>query len=177
MPDLYYRIMAFFIHAREALFRYSNRLEDFGIQPGDCVIDYGCGPGMYVPRAAELVGENGRVYAVDIHQLAVADVEKLIEKRGLGNVEAVLAMRNSCPLDDNIAELIYMLDAFHMIVEPAVILNEIYRLLKPEGVLILDDGHQPRWETKQKVAASGLWKISSEKDDHIKYVPKEMEIR
>lgn len=177
IPILYYRIMAFFIRAREAVFRYSKRLEDFDIQPGDSVIDYGCGPGMYVPKAAELVGENGCVCAVDIHPLAVADVEKLVEKRGLDNVKAVLANGYACPLDDNLADVIYMLDAFHMIEEPAIFLKEIYRLLKPTGMLILDDGHQPRQETKQKVATSGIWKITSENDDHIKYIPLEMEIK
>lgn len=76
MQDLYYRSMAFLIRIREALFKYSKRLEDLGILLSDFVIDYGCGPGMYVAKAARMVGENGYVYAMDIHPLADADIEK-----------------------------------------------------------------------------------------------------
>lgn len=169
IPDLFYRGMALFIRAREALFKYSKRLETFGIQPGDTLIDYGCGPGGYIPKAAALVEAQGHVYAVDIQPLAVSDVAKLVEKRGLQNVTPLLAKGYSCPLDDDVADLIYMLDAFHMIEDPPALLSEMQRLLKPGGRLVLDDGHQSRRQTKKKVASSGSWKLVLENDDHLIY--------
>jgi len=171
MPDIHFRAMSVTIRAREAIFKSSNRLDNFGIQKGMTLIDYGCGPGAYVPKAAALVGEDGRVYAVDIHPLAIKTVNKMIKQRKLSNVEAVLAVGYECPLPDDVADLIFFLDAFHMIRDPDPFLNEIHRLLKPSGLLYLDDGHQPRQETKQKIAHSGLWLISTENKDHISYLP------
>jgi len=42
---------------------------------GMTVVDYGCGPGRYSIKFAEIVGNQGLVYAVDIHELAI---EKLV---------------------------------------------------------------------------------------------------
>ncbi len=48
-----------------------NRLKNFGIKPGIIVVDYGCGPGRYTSCFARLVGEKGKLYAVDLHELAI----------------------------------------------------------------------------------------------------------
>jgi len=40
-------------------------LEKVGIQRGHIVLDFGCGSGTYTLPAAEMVGNRGRVYAVD----------------------------------------------------------------------------------------------------------------
>jgi ubiquinone/menaquinone biosynthesis C-methylase UbiE len=37
-----------------------------GLEPGDTVLDVGCGTGVMVPYLLERVGENGRIVAVDI---------------------------------------------------------------------------------------------------------------
>ena len=46
-----------------------------------------------------------------------------------------------------------------------------WRIAKPDGVLIIDDGHQPRQATKQKLAVSGLWRIEQETGDHLRCRP------
>ncbi len=48
-------------------------------------------------------------------------------------------------------------------------LKEIYRLLKSSGILILDDGHQPRAKTKQKIVASEAWSIFEKNKDFLDY--------
>jgi len=40
--------------------------------------------------------------------------------------------------------------------------------LKKDGVLIIDDGHQSRKETKGKINGSGIWTIAVETRDHLK---------
>jgi len=47
-----------------------KRSKTFGISEGMTVIDYGCGPGRYTTEFAKIVGEKGKVYAVDIHEMA-----------------------------------------------------------------------------------------------------------
>src|SRR5512137_124589 len=59
----------------------ARRAKRFGIIEGMTVVDYGCGPGRYTVNFAALVGEKGRVYALDIHDLAVETVKKRTAKR------------------------------------------------------------------------------------------------
>lgn len=171
MPDSHFRVMSVLISGRELLLHYSNRLLNFGIREGDCVIDYGCGPGAYIPKASQLVGNKGFDYAVDIHPMAITNVVEIIRKKGLTNVRTILAHGYECPLDDDVADVIFMLDAFHMIQDPQKLLVEIHRLLKPSGSFFLDDGHQSRQETKLKISLSGTWLLNKETKDHIQYVP------
>jgi ubiquinone/menaquinone biosynthesis C-methylase UbiE len=143
----------------------------FGIRQGYVVIDYGCGPGDYIKLAATAVGEKGRVYAVDIHKLAIKSVKRLIKKRDLKNVIPVLAEGYSCSIKDNTADLIYALDMFHMIEDVNSFLHELNRLIKKDGTLILEDGHQNRESSKGKVRNSGEWEIIEETERHIRYKP------
>lgn len=162
MPDMAFRAMSLIFRIRDALLHPDRKLEKFGIKPGDTVVDYGCGPGGYIRKAAELVGPGGMVYAVDLHELAVESVDRLVSARGIANVKTSLIRDYSSGLESGIADLVYSLDVFHMVADPARFLQEIRRIIKKSGRLILEDGHQPRARTRQKVLDSGLWDIAGE---------------
>jgi ubiquinone/menaquinone biosynthesis C-methylase UbiE len=135
------------------------------------VVDYGCGPGRYTTRFAQLVGERGKVYAVDIHELAIKAVKAKRARLGLQNVVPVLAQGYDCGLPDHIADVVCALDMFFGIQQPSGFLTELKRITRPDGVLIIDDGHQPRVATKKKILASGVWTIAEETSDHLKCKP------
>ena len=78
MPNSAFRIMSLFLSGREK--SAAAALTQFGIRPGDTVVDFGCGPGAYIRSASGLAGAKGRVYAVDIHPLAIKAVERKIKK-------------------------------------------------------------------------------------------------
>ncbi len=149
----------------------SKLLDDFSIEPGWKVIDYGCGPGRYLKRASEQVGPEGKVYAVDIHDIAIVCARSLIKKHHLSNVVPVKAMDYFAPIPEDTADLIYVLDVFHMISHTNLFLQELHRLVKPYGRLILEDGHQKREKTLKKVLASKRWKIQSETSKHLVLKP------
>ena len=171
MPNIGFRMMSFMFKLKDIFCPVDKRVDSFGIKEGAIVIDYGCGPGRYSKKASLLVGEKGKVYAADIHKLAVKSVKKKIEKYNLKNVEPVLVDGYSCNLNDHTADVIYALDMFHMIKEPLAFLKELHRLLKKDGFLIIDDGHQPRNETKMKIGNSNVWNIVKETKDHLKCTP------
>jgi len=58
-----------------------------GLKPGQKVLEVGCGPGFFTIPAARIVGEKGRVYALDINPVAVETVRRKIKERGLKNVD------------------------------------------------------------------------------------------
>lgn len=175
MPNLGFKLMSITFKIHDILFppNFNKRMSTFNIKKGYTVIDYGCGPGRYLNYVSDVVGENGIVYSVDIHELAIKAVKAKIKKHNLKNVIPVLANRYSCDLNDNISDLIYVLDTFHMIEEPTSFLKELHRLLKKDGTLIIDDGHQPRNKTKEKILQSKVWKIVDESKDHLKCIPVE----
>ena len=71
MPDWAFKSMAFIFNVTDLFKSPDNKLKPFDIRKGQTVIDYGCGTGRYLPGASALVGENGLIYAVDIHELAI----------------------------------------------------------------------------------------------------------
>lgn len=171
MPGICFRMMAAMFTVRDRLRPPARMLDKMGIGEGMCVVDYGCGPGGYLGRASELAGGRGRVYAVDIHELAVEAVKKRIEKEGLENVTPVLAKGYDSGLPGGVADLVYALDMFFMVDDPAAFLAELRRIAKPGGVLIIDDGHQPRERSRSLIRASNCWVIEEERAEFLRCRP------
>ena len=59
MPSLMFNGMSFIFKLRDLIVPRKRVLEEAGIEPGDRVLDYGCGPGTYTPDVAKMVGESG----------------------------------------------------------------------------------------------------------------------
>jgi ubiquinone/menaquinone biosynthesis C-methylase UbiE len=74
-------------------------------------------------------------------------------------------------IDNDTADVIYALDMFHMIKETHSFLKELCRIIKKDGFLFIEDGHQTREKAKIKINSSGFWKIVLENKNHIKCVP------
>jgi ubiquinone/menaquinone biosynthesis C-methylase UbiE len=172
MSDFSFRGMQFLFRVIDFVHPYiDKRVQRFGIQPGMTVVDYGCGPGRYTTRFAHLVGQKGRVFAVDIHELAIDGVKKRIRKQQLKTVTPVLAKGYDSGIPDGEADITCAIDVFFAINDPTAFLKELRRITDPKGFLIIDDGHQSRKETKRKIAASGYWDVTEESKDHLKCKP------
>jgi ubiquinone/menaquinone biosynthesis C-methylase UbiE len=169
--DIGYRMMSLIFVIRDKFLSPWSLLDEFGIKRGQTVVDYGCGPGSYVRRASELVGSGGKVFAVDIHELAIRAVRKRIQKEKLSNVEALPTDGQGSSLPNGTADVIYALDMFHMVSTPGVFLEELNRICKQKGVLFIDNGHQSREEAKFKLRSSGLWEIVEETKRYLKCRP------
>ena len=150
---------------------WDRRIDRFGLKKGMTVVDYGCGPGRYTVRFAKRVGTSGKVYAVDIHELAIEEVKKKAAQLGLKNIKTSLAKGYDSGLPDSIADVVCAIDMFFGIQGPVSFLRELHRIVKPEGFLIVDDGHQTRKTTLRKLAMSPLWSIEQETKDHLKCRP------
>ena len=172
MTNSAFRIMTFFMQLMDLFARHAaSEFKRLGLQTGQVVIDYGCGPARYVPLASKAVGNEGKVIAVDIHPLAVSKVKEKIERYGLTNVEAVLANGYSTSIADHTADVVYALDMFHMIEDPNPFLKELHRLVKKDGSLIIGDGHQPREQSLRKINESGIWKVEESCNTFVKCRP------
>ncbi|WP_298667047.1 class I SAM-dependent methyltransferase [uncultured Methanofollis sp.] len=172
MSDTGFRIMSAFFRIQDLIWPPDRLLDQIGIRERMTVVDYGCGPGRYIAGASRRVGRTGRLYAVDIHELAIEAVVRRVREERLINVVPVLARGYDSGLPAGTADLVYALDMFHMIRDPSAFLGELHRIIKPGGVLVIDDGHQPREVTLKKIRASGLWVVEHETAAFLRCRPK-----
>lgn len=112
-----------------------------GIQQGDTVLDAGAGYGYFSLAAARMVGEHGRVYAVDAAPEAIDELRSRAEAEGLRNIVPILAnLGESVPLPDGVIDVCLMSNVLHDLVvtkEAEGALREVARLLRPGGTLAL----------------------------------------
>ena len=115
-------------------------VKEIGLKSGFKVLDFGCGPGGYVPSVSELIGETGRLYALDVMPVAIEMVKKLIANRKLTNVETILS---DCKtgLPDGSLDVVLLYDVFHDLENQNSVLMELHRVLKTEGTLSFNDHH------------------------------------
>lgn len=142
----------------------------FGIQNGMTIVDYGCGPGRYTEQFAHLVGAEGKVYAVDVLQIALDETKKRLELSGTNNVELKLASGYNSEIDSGVADIVFVIDMFHHVGDKEKFLRELYRIVADDGMFIVSGGHQTRTSIKRAIAQSGLWHLDSETKSYIAYL-------
>jgi len=136
-----------------------NVLKEVGIKPGFHVLDYGCGPGGYILPLTKLAGKSGKIYALDMHHLAVKSVKNMIIKNHLTNVETI---HSDCKtgLPDNSLDAVLLYDIFHDLKHPHDVLKELHRVLKGHGILSVTDHHLPDSELVSGLTSTGFFKLS-----------------
>lgn len=108
------------------------------IREGAHLLDYGCGPGSYTIQAAQLVGSSGIVYAADSNSVAINEVKRRANKKGLTNIKTVLT-DSVTGLADASVDVVLLIYVLHEFKSPDLIINELNRVLKPKGILVVKD--------------------------------------
>ncbi len=107
---------------------------------GARVADLGCGSmGYFVLQAAMLVGDKGRVYACDILKDVLSAVSGKARQEGLINVKTVwtnLEIVGATKIDEPL-DYALLINTLFQATKHAEMLSEAYRLLKPEGKLLV----------------------------------------
>ena len=117
-------------------------IERSGIKPGMAVLDLGCGSGAFTPFVARVVGEPGKLYAVDIQPAMLKQLERKLakaENQDIKNIELKQASAYQLPFEDGALDLVYMVTVLQEIPDRAKALEEIRRVLKPEGILAVTE--------------------------------------
>ena len=160
MSNLDFRLMSLTYRLRDFRLPRMNILKEAGIETGSHVLDYGCGPGSYIVPLVKLVGDSGKIYALDMHPLAIEAVRKLTSKKGIENVQTILSdCRTGLP--PNSIDVVLLCDILHDLENASDVLMELHRVLKPKGTLSLSDHHLKEEEIIPRVRGGGLFKLSA----------------
>ena len=110
-------------------------LRTVGIKAGFKVVEVGCGPGFFTIPAAEIVGSNGLVYAVDVHPRAIERVQQKSESKGIKNVCPMPTNASNIRLPEQSIDLVFMFGLPYIVGGQENVIFEMHRILKPGGIL------------------------------------------
>lgn len=109
-----------------------NRVMDIlGVRAGTSVADIGAGSGWFTVRAARRVGENGKVYAVEINPEAIRYIQNRAQRERLANIRTVLGREDNPLLPKSSVDAVLILKTYHEIAEPVRVLKNLRLALKP----------------------------------------------
>lgn len=117
-------------------------LKRSGVGRNMSVLEIGCGSGGYTTFAAREVGEQGRLYALDIQPRMLRQLETKLakeENRDIHNIELVLASATDLSFKGKSLDLVLLITVLEEIPDRRKALQEIMRVLRPEGMLAVTE--------------------------------------
>ena len=126
-----------FYRTRDVRRRRGLVLEALDAQPGERVVDVGCGPGFYVEDVLERVGPEGEVTGVDVSEAMLAMTAKRVAGRPNARVAEGDATR--IPLPDGAIDRALSVQVFEYVADTAAGLAELRRVVRPGGRVVIWD--------------------------------------
>jgi ubiquinone/menaquinone biosynthesis C-methylase UbiE len=112
-------------------------LDALAIARGSTAADVGAGSGYMTVKLSGRVGPTGKVYANDIQPEMLALLRTRLTREKITNVETVLGTVNDPRLPTGKIDLILMVDVYHELSEPQLMLRRMHEALAPGGRVVL----------------------------------------
>lgn len=131
------------------------------VRPGMTVADIGCGLGFYTVEMARMVGENGRVTAVDFQPEMLGVTERKVRKAGVCERVEIVQCRQDDIVVTGSFDFILSMWVSHEVADRERFFRQIRGILKPGGKFLLAE---PRFHVGEELYATicdeaGLRKI------------------
>ncbi len=108
------------------------------LKPGLSFLDLGCGPGDYSLHAARIIGQTGKVYALDQNTKWTKELSERADQVDLNNIKLVVAdILQPLPLEVHSIDVCLAATVLHTFEDPAQIksvFNNAATVLKPSGI-------------------------------------------
>lgn len=131
-------------------------LHGAGLKKGQKVVEVGCGPGFFTIPAANIVGDEGHIYAVDVHPRAVDRVKKKIKKAALKNVTPLCVNASNTGLPSGGIDLAFLFGLRSIAGGFESMIFELHRVLKPGGILSFEKTRGSEEEFIKEVEQAGF---------------------
>lgn len=122
-----------------------DAVERLGVEPGDAVLEIGCGPGTNLQRLHDLVGPGGRFVAVDYSPEMVENARDRAEAAGLENVEVIRADASTVALDPETFDAALASLSMSVLPDPEAAALRVREALRPGGRFVVFDVRGFRW--------------------------------
>ena len=109
------------------------------IEPGQVVLDLGCGAGTDLLIAAQMTGPSGRVIGLDTTSTMLQRARRSASAMNLTNIELHEALIESLPLDDASIDVVISNGVIDLVPDKEAVFDEIDRVLRPGGRLQVAD--------------------------------------
>lgn len=114
------------------------------VQHGDIIADVGCGSGFFTDKFSKLVGESGKVYAVEIKDEHINTLQQYVKQENIRDVEIIKGKETLLELPEMV-DKIFMCSLYHVLYgvtsdsDRDSYLKSLTSCLKPNGELIIVD--------------------------------------
>lgn len=143
---------------------------------GEICVDLGSGRGTDVLRLAEMVGDQGFVYGIDISEGMLNKAVNTADRLGVKNVRFVNSPLEKIDLTENTANLVISNCTINHSPDKQAVWNEIFRILKNGGRFSVSDIYSvnpvPDEYRNDPVAVSECWAGSVTRDEYLLHLQK-----
>lgn len=111
-------------------------VHEFGFLPGQKVADFGAGSGHYSLALSQLLGSEGRVFAVDLQKEILVRLKRLVAETGRENVDIIVGdveVPKGTTLGDGVADGVVLSNIFFQLTDPKGAIEEAKRVIKQNG--------------------------------------------
>ena len=122
---------------RDGWMQVDKLFELAAVGVGDNVADVGCHEGYLSMHLAQKVGEQGKVYAVDVRNDRLQTLKTNARKRKLKNITTILGDYDNPKLPSNSLDVIFVIDTYHEISADKEFLKHLNNSLKSGSKLVL----------------------------------------
>lgn len=127
------------------------------IEPGERVVDVGCGAGMDSLIAARMTGPKGQVIGVDMTPAMLHKAAAGAQKAGIRNVTFRKGFAEALPVADGWADVVISNGVLNLMPDKEAGLREMARVLRPGGRLQIGDILVERAVPESAKAKIDLW--------------------
>lgn len=115
-------------------------LNKHGLRSGLSILDIGCGLGYISQYLAEIVGDNGRVTAIDNSENQIKAAKTRCPEHLKNRIDWLVADIYELEKLNKTFDMVYCRFVLHHIYKPRLALTQISRVLKPDGIFIGIEG-------------------------------------
>jgi SAM-dependent methyltransferase len=108
-----------------------------GAETGMRIADVGAGDGRWAEDLAVRVGRTGHVYATEIRDADVREIQRRMRKAGLENVTAILGDTDAANLPERCCDAILLRLVYHHFTDPEGMRESLRNALRPGGVIAI----------------------------------------